>query len=314
MPQGRNQTNWIGRSRPGRTIESVLRELPLVEDDLYLGMQAMNLSVVDGFLADWEGQLLRRYIDEERTPLPDTVVVSAFSQLWIFGLYEFLRTWRGRVQRVIKFADQLKGTDAEARQQLVEQKKQMVRRITESTFDFGPLWGVFMRAANNRNYVQRLERAIDSSEILFRRIEALRMSLAKHEVPRSDGHALAPGYGRIDMTDGSITWQVLLGRNELDMVSRRKIADECRDLGADRSRYILPKAIQEKIRTFPRLSYALKRVSVRLKDGAEVRGVLVYWNKIVVGVQAQPKIGFDARAVVTVEPDLNRPIEETEDV
>ncbi|MGA2606985.1 MAG: hypothetical protein ABSH01_05935 [Terriglobia bacterium] len=76
----------------------------------------------------------------------------------------------------------------------------------------------------------------------------------------------------------------------------------------------MPKPIQEKIKTFPRLSYALKRVSVRLKDGAEVRGGLVYWNKIVVAVQARRRIGFDARAVVTVEPDLDRPVEEAENV
>jgi hypothetical protein len=276
---------------------------------MYLGMQAMNLGVVDGFLADWERQLLRRYMDEEHTPLPDAIVVSAFSQLWVFGLYEFLRTWRARAHRVIKFAEEIKDVNGEARRQLVEKTEQMVRRITESTYAFGPLWAGFQRASKSQGYAQHLQRAVDGSEILYRRIEALRVSLAKHEVPRSDGHALAPGYGRIDMTDGSITWQVLLGNKELDMVSRRKLADECRALGTDRSRCILPRAIQERIRTFPKLSYALKRVSVRLQNGREVRGVLVYWNKIVVAVQKQANIGFDARTVVAVEPDAERPSE-----
>lgn len=304
MVQKEHQTRRPRAERKGCAIESVLRGLPLVEEDMYLGMQAMNLSVVDGFLADWEGQLLRRYMDEEHTPLPDAIVVSAFSQLWVFGLYEFLRTWRGRARQVIKFADQIKDADGEARQRLVEKTEQLVRRTTESTYAFGPLWAGFERALKNRNYAQRLQRAVDGSEILFRRIEALRISLAKHEVPRSGGHALAPGYGRIDMTDGSITWQVLLGDRELDMVSRRKLADECRALGTDRSRHILPRDIQERIRSFPKLSYALKRVSVRLQNGHEVRGVLVYWNKIVVAVQNQANIGFDARTVAAAEPDV----------
>jgi hypothetical protein len=268
-------------------------------------MQAMNLSVVDGILEDWEAQLLARYIDEERTPFPDAVVVSAFSQLWVFGLYELLRTWRRRAERMVNFAERLKGVDGQARQGLMEQKRLDVQRATESSDAFGPIWRAFERAARERKYVRRLQRAIDGSELLFRRIEALRMSLAKHEVPRTGGHALAPGYGRIDMGDGSITWQVLLGRNELDMVSRRQLANECRGLGVDRSRYVLPKGIQERVKTFPKLSYALKRVSVRLRNGTEVHRVLVYWNKIVVAVLGESKVPFDARAVVAVEPDAD---------
>ena len=33
------------------------------------------------------------------------MIVSALSQLWIFGVYEMLRTWRQRLQDVLKFAD-----------------------------------------------------------------------------------------------------------------------------------------------------------------------------------------------------------------
>ena len=40
-----------------------------------------------------ESQLLALYIEKERTPGPEALVVSAFSRLWVFGLYELLRTW-----------------------------------------------------------------------------------------------------------------------------------------------------------------------------------------------------------------------------
>ena len=43
----------------------------------------------------------------------------------------------------------------------------------------------------------------------------------------------------------------------------------------DRSRRILPRAIQEQVKTFPKRNYALRHVVVRLKDGTEHRGVLV---------------------------------------
>ena len=44
------------------------------------------------------------------------------------------------------------------------------------------------------------------------------MSLAKHELPGVKGSfVMAPGYGRIDMSDGSIYWQLVLRGNEVDM-------------------------------------------------------------------------------------------------
>jgi hypothetical protein len=73
-------------------------------------------------------------------------------------------------------------------------------------------------------------------EPLFSRIEALRMNLAKHEVPKLHGvPAMAPGYGRIDGMTGSISWQVDLGNNWVDLVSRRSLADQLKTLVVDKS-------------------------------------------------------------------------------
>jgi hypothetical protein len=107
------------RSSKGHlSFSSGLRKLPLFEDDLYLGMQVTNLEVVDHILRDMESQLLALYIEKERTPGPEAMVVSAFSQLWVFGLYELLRTWRTRAQRILDFAQSLAGVPNDNRERL----------------------------------------------------------------------------------------------------------------------------------------------------------------------------------------------------
>ena len=80
-------------------IYSSLKSLPLMKDDLYMSMQIMNLAIVDEFIRDCETQLLHEYIEKERTPTESAMFVSAQSQLWIFGIYELLRTWRQRSKK-----------------------------------------------------------------------------------------------------------------------------------------------------------------------------------------------------------------------
>ena len=83
---------------PSNTISFADLEwnLPLFED-LFLNMQGQNVMLVDFYLHDLERDLLREYVEIERTPFPVTLIVSALNQMWIFALYELLRTWRQRV-------------------------------------------------------------------------------------------------------------------------------------------------------------------------------------------------------------------------
>jgi|HubBroStandDraft_4_1064222.scaffolds.fasta_scaffold407640_2 hypothetical protein len=61
------------------------------------------------------------------------------------------------------------------------------------------------------------------------------MNLAKHEVPKLHGvPAAAPGHGRIDGRNGSISWQIDLGNDCVDLVSRRSLADELKTLVIDK--------------------------------------------------------------------------------
>ena len=73
-----------------------MKGLPFFEDDLYLGMQAMNVGVVDSVVTEYEYALLREWFEIERTPTEMALAVSAMSQMWVYGLYEVLRMWRDR--------------------------------------------------------------------------------------------------------------------------------------------------------------------------------------------------------------------------
>ena len=105
------------------TIRQVLSRLPAFEDDLYLGMQATNLDIVDGQLRNLEEELLQVYIKEERTPVPEAVFVSALSQLWIFGLYEILRTWRQRLSDLLAFSETLSTLSKDVKSQELEKRR-----------------------------------------------------------------------------------------------------------------------------------------------------------------------------------------------
>ena len=90
------------RDVPDSTIDDALLSLPLF-DNVYFRMQAMNLSMVDEFLVGLESDLLAEYMEIERTPVQSALFVSAISQLWIFGFYELLRTWRQKCMGIICF-------------------------------------------------------------------------------------------------------------------------------------------------------------------------------------------------------------------
>jgi len=291
-----------GEQVSGR-IRDALEALPVL-DDLYLRMQAMNIDLVDAYLPGMESDLLKEYMEIERTPIEMALLVSALSQLWIFGLYELLRTWRQRALDVARFGEALNAVNQSEKEQIIAKQKAKIKAaVTLDGFDT-VYWQPYEKAARDEKFVESIHSAVDQSEGLFRRIEALRISLAKHELPKDKGSfAMAPGYGRIDMTDGSIYWQVVLQGNEVDLVSRQSIARNCRALLGDRSHAILPKNIQEKVLRFPKGGYGTKAVTVFLEDGTSYSKVLVAWSKEVIHASGYEEVPFDARKVVDVQHD-----------
>jgi len=140
--------------------------------------------------------------------------VSALSQMWIFAVYELLRTWRQRVKDLKRDA-----------------QKPVVQQAGHSKLAGMYYQDQLAHLRRKPAYAKEMDRAVNLTDPLFKRIEALRMNLAKHEVPKLHGvPAMAPGYGRIDGMTGSISWQVDLGNNLIDLVSRRSLADQLKTL------------------------------------------------------------------------------------
>jgi hypothetical protein len=285
------------------SISDALRELPLL-DELFLGMQAMNVDLVDGYLEGWEAQLLQEYIQLERTPLESALFVSALSQMWVFAAYELLRTWRKRVREVVKWSETLRDLDGAAREAAISTKRDEIARGEEDA-PLADRWQAFERAASEAAFVDALRLAFNRTEIAFRNIEAVRMTLAKHELPRQRGMAArSPGYGRIDMENGSIYWQIDLGDREIAIHSRRDLARGLRTLTQYDDR-ILPVEVQERLREMrlPQDFYGGHRCVVVLDGGMEVSGVWILWATIVGRVEGQLGLPFEVSQVVDVRRD-----------
>lgn len=196
-------------------------------DDLWLGMQARNIAIVDfTVLRGIESEAAQAYIERERTPSDILLPLSALSQMWIFSVYEFLRTWRQRAKDIIETAEKIAAIDQEGRPaavlEVVEAAKAKERMVRGA-----PTWhSQHLENADNNEFVSSLRKYRDFSEPIFRDAEALRVTLAKHEVPKTRGLvAEAPGYGRMNHLTGSMYWFVTLKDESQIQIDRRKLGN-----------------------------------------------------------------------------------------
>lgn len=289
----------------GKNLVRALQGLPLLNDDHYLRMQAMNLGMVDDFLMDAEHRLLQEYHEIERTPMLQATFVTAMTQLWIFGVYELLRTWRQRVQEVLAFADEISMATPAKRAEKIQKKKAELSAAASTLLNADDRsWRTFKKASDEPKFVESLHAAKDASARIFRKLEILRIHLAKHEQHKAKGlRAVAPGYGRIDMETGTIYFQVTLPSKalpgEVDVISRRNIADGCRDFLNDKAERIVPRSLRKQLKEMPEFGYGVRRIKATLKDGSVHEGVFVYADVEVVGAKKM----FDARDIVQVAHD-----------
>ena len=164
----------------------------------------------------------------------------------------------------------------------------------------------FGRAGQDSDFRCVLREVLDRSELPFRDLEAVRVHLAKHEIPKTHGsYASAPGYTRIDEVNESISWQIDLGNKEVAVHSRRGLAEACRRFGTDEeSAMILPLQVQRQMR--PLLSHScgvkkVKKVVLALEDSTE-REAFVAWNRQVLSVVGDPPV-IDPTTVVDVRAE-----------
>jgi hypothetical protein len=202
-------------------------------DDLFLSMQAQNIALVDLMvLRDMETQLIREYWKNDgRMPNQFAMLVGATSQMWIYYLYEFLRTWRQRAQELIEAVEEYgrqetpeKKADTRARLDAALIKRRKHVRIAPN------FYGRHMEQITDPAFVASVRAYREKTDLLFRRIEGVRVTLAKHEVPKTGKRQMfaeAPGYTRFDtIGTGSAYWQFVLKDDTVDVVQRRDVANE----------------------------------------------------------------------------------------
>lgn len=196
-----------------------MKHLPFFEDDVYLGMQAMNVGVIDSIATDFEYRLLREYFEIEKTPLETALAVSALSQMWVYGLYEVLRMWRDRRYQFDKLFknggidSKLEGMqDNDPLNLTIDIRKEQLKGYKDQP-----------------EYRQAVEDAWERIESVYRMTELFRMNLAKHCAPGSDGVIpRAPGYGRINKWCGAMDYELIVKDGNYTTMNRRDIADALR--------------------------------------------------------------------------------------
>ena len=262
-------------------------------------MQEMNLAIVDSMLEPMEADVAGEYAYTDHLPLEGFLRVSALSQLWIFGVYEFLRTWRQWVEDVLARCSALDALDADALRVRLQEEVENLRRQSPEAPGGTPYCEGFERAALKPDYRRHLKEALYRSDLPFRRIEAVRVHLAKHEVPKRNVYGAGAGYGRIDI-DSSLQFHVPLGKNEVTMISRRGIAKDLRRMAEGRPLFILNEELQRAVQRIPNSSYGIKRVRMTVDDGRTYEGAIA-WGRHIVWVQGHPMPPFETTRVVAVQ-------------
>ncbi len=204
------------------SLRTALCNLSLFGDDPFLCMQAFNLAIIDQWLTEFEHELLEISAREEQTPVSKVVFLSAQSQMWIFAAYELLRTWRHRARDIIKWAES--GGLAQ---------KHVARKNKVGPPHFGREYRALQLQSviDNPDNLKTIKRDLKRTCLLFIRLEAIRVTLAKHEVwKKNNSVALRPGQGRINPWCGSIDYELENGAYSLGMINRRDIADDIRAL------------------------------------------------------------------------------------
>lgn len=201
-------------------INGIFRDLIFFADDTSLAMQGMNVAVVDELVTGMEYDLLREHREIERTPLASGTLVSALSQMWIFALYELLRTWHQRIRDFRKQHEngmlasrvlQLETRGKEAHSAAALMQADQARQVLE-----------------NPSLLDIADAHWSAIKLVYDDVELIRINLAKHEAPGSKLVPRSPGYSRINPFCGALDFTVTTRDHSETMLNRRDIADALR--------------------------------------------------------------------------------------
>jgi hypothetical protein len=211
-------------------LNSALSGLVILGDDLYLRMQASNVSIVDKWLMSLEKKVrIARFVDDEKD-YESELFLGALSQMWLFAIYELLRTWRERARDIQKWA----ANGGLGLKIAALEKDEGFPHLSREAFA-----DLLKRAVADPAILHAIEDDLARTHILFilfRRLEFLRIALAKHQVSGNERQlAYAPGVGRVDIWTGSMSFELNKGRLSLGELKRRDVADQLRSIATGRT-------------------------------------------------------------------------------
>jgi hypothetical protein len=207
------------------SVISWFMTIPLC-DDVWLGMQAQHIAAVEiAIIRPLELHTAQRIFNEEA--YGDVMMaLNGVSQMWLFALYEFWRTWRQRATQLLQLADQY------AKTKPVKQKAFLAKTIEDAKgkekhiFSGASFYSHHISQIADTKFVASIKAYYDKTDGWFGFIEELRMNLAKHEVPKARGMvAEMPGYARIDIVKGTLYWQFIDTQGGLQKLDRREAAN-----------------------------------------------------------------------------------------
>jgi hypothetical protein len=201
-------------------------------DDIYLGLQAQNIARVEmSVMRRWEKEVLdEQAADPGNYQGPKYRELTALSQMWVFALYEYLRTWRQRARILIQFEDNyLKLTTQRERDGYLKEIIDRAKKKAHFATRFPVYYPDHVAKISDPEFMKSVRAYFAEMAQLYETLSAVRMPAAKHELPKKRGEeamiADGPGMGLPSPHSGSIGWQVVLGDKETTIV-RRDLADE----------------------------------------------------------------------------------------
>ena len=225
----------VGEGHAGKRLLDVLTALPLF-DGVFLQMQAENVAIVHAHLAGLEEEMVCQYEERGQAPHKTVALVSALSQMWIFALYEMLRTWRQMVDELISHRRELRPTQGQPGVQekgtkLGSKRAASYQLAVSEEFLDTAYNEAFRKVERDGTYAQQLESALAAVTLVFGRIADLRVALAKHELPGIRGvRAYATDYAKIDVGSRSLQWMVERKDGTSEAISRRALVQELLEL------------------------------------------------------------------------------------
>jgi hypothetical protein len=199
-------------------------------DDLYLGMQAQNIARVEmAVLRLWESHVLdEQRADPGNVQGPKYRELMALSQMWVFGLYEVLRTWRERAKKLMDFEEELKKFPTKGERDaylamVIAEAKESAKHVRQLPVYYPD----HVAKIVDSDFMRSVRAYYANMRDLWQELGAVRIAAAKHELPGKPGvPAPAPGISLPSQYTGSMCWQVLVGnKQEKRTIERRDLAD-----------------------------------------------------------------------------------------